>query len=357
MNKRIEQVRREMEKEGLDGVLIESRPNTFYYTGFTGSTSKCLVTKESATLVVDFRYTAQARQQVYSGVEAVEFVKGAAETLHQLCVQYGVKRLGIEEERITLAQYNFLQEKLEQVTSFENFQSSLNRVRWIKDQDELQRIQKAVDIADKAFEDILSYIKPGVREVEIALEMEYRMKKLGAQGVSFETIIASGPRSALPHGVAGMRKLQKGDAIVMDFGAIYQGYCSDMTRTVFLGDPPQKLKEIYDIVLRAQMEALKKAVVDMKGSELDKVSRDIICAAGYEKCFGHSLGHGVGIEVHEMPSVSPKGEDPLREGMVFSVEPGIYVEDLGGVRIEDLVYMGDRGVEILTKSTKDRIVL
>jgi Xaa-Pro aminopeptidase len=357
MQDRLVQARNIIEKEGLDALLITSRPNTFYYTGFTGTTSKCLVTGESAYLVVDFRYTAQAKQQVFPGIEAVELEKDANDTLNTLCIQHRVGSLGIEGEDVTFAGYRSLGETLKEVRNMKDVQDCLNRVRMIKDSDEILLLQKAVDIADHAFQQILPFIRPGIRECEVALELEYKMKKMGASGPSFETIIASGPRSALPHGVAGTRELQKGDAIVMDFGAIHQGYCSDMTRTVFLGNAPQQLKEIYDIVLQAQTEALHKAVENMTGKQLDRISRDIIYGAGYEKCFGHGLGHGVGIEIHEMPRVSPKGEEVLKKGMVFTVEPGIYVETLGGVRIEDMVVLGENGAEILTKSTKEIVVL
>jgi Xaa-Pro aminopeptidase len=183
------------------------------------------------------------------------------------------------------------------------------------------------------------------------------MKKMGAAGASFETIVASGPRSALPHGVAGMRELQKGDPVVMDFGAIYKGYCSDLTRTVFLGNPQQKLKEIYNIVLDAQLNALDKASCGITGKELDKISRDIIYGAGFKKCFGHGLGHGVGVEIHEMPRISPKGYETLKKGMVFTIEPGIYIKNTGGVRIEDMVFLTENGARVLTKSAKEMIVL
>lgn len=357
MQDRLVRLRTIIEKEGLDGLLISSRPNTFYYTGFTGTTSKCLVTPENAYLVVDFRYTTQARGQAFAGIEAVELEKDANDSLNMLCTRHGVSRLGIEGEDITFAEYQSLRESLKEVRELKDVQGSLNRVRMIKDSDELPFIEKAVEIADNAFQQILPFLAPGVMECEVALELEYKMKKMGASGVSFETIIASGPRSALPHGVAGMRELQKGDAIVMDFGAIYKGYCSDMTRTVFLGAPSQQLKEIYDIVLRAQTEALEKAAEKMTGKQLDRISREIIYSAGYEKCFGHGLGHGVGIEIHENPRISPKGEEILEKGMVFTVEPGIYVENVGGVRIEDMVVLGENGAKILTKSTKEMVVL
>lgn len=357
MQYRLVQLRKIIAEEGLDGLLISSRPNTLYFTGFTGTTSKCLVTREHAYFVVDFRYTTQAREQIFTGIEVLQFEKGVHDMLATLCNRHGVSSLGIEGGEVSYAEYQLLRESLQEVKLLKDIQNSLSRVRMIKDSHELELITEAVDIADRAFAQILPFLKPGVRECDIALELEYRMKRLGASGASFETIIASGPRSALPHGVAAMRQLQKGDAVVMDFGAIYQGYCSDMTRTVFLGNPPQQLKEIYSIVLKAQMEALEKAAEGMTGKQLDRVSREIIDAAGYEKCFGHGLGHGVGIEVHENPRVSPKGEEILEKGMVFTVEPGIYVENLGGVRIEDMVVLGETGAKILTKSTKEMLIL
>lgn len=357
MQDRLTRLRNILEEEELGGLLISSRPNTYYYTGFTGTTSKCLVTKENAYLVVDFRYTAQARGQAFAGIEVIEHERDANDSLNTLCTRYGVGSMGIEGEDITFSEYHSLRESLKEVKTMKDIQHSLSRVRMIKDSDELLLIQKAVDVADDAFIEILPFLKPGIQECEVALELEYRMKKRGASGVSFETIIASGSRSALPHGVAGMRQLQNGDAVVMDFGAIYQGYCSDMTRTVFLGNPSQQLKEIYSIVLRAQTEALQKAAEKMTGKQLDRVSREIIDSAGYEKCFGHGLGHGVGIEIHENPRVSPKGEEVLEKGMVFTVEPGIYVENVGGVRIEDMVVLDENGAKILTKSTKEMLIL
>ncbi len=357
MKQRLDYVKRIIEQEGLDGFLITSRPNTFYFTNFTGSTSKCLVTKNKAYLVVDFRYTIQAKEQVFPAIEVIQYDKSMNDLLNTLCQNDGVNKLGIEGEDVTFSAYNNINDSLSYVKSFHDLQKQLNSVRMIKDECEIEIIQKAVDISDKVFNEILPFMKPGVKEYDIANEMEYRMKKLGAQGPSFETIVASGPRSALPHGVAGMRELQKGDAVVMDFGAIYEGYCSDITRTVFIGEPSEQLKDIYNIVLKAQLTALDKAAEGMTGKELDNYARSIIYGAGYEKCFGHGLGHGVGIEIHEAPSVSPRGEEALKKGMVFTIEPGIYVEDVGGVRIEDTVTLTSEGLRILTKSTKELIIL
>lgn len=358
MTRRLDYVRKIMEDEGLDGFLITSRPNTFYFTNFAGSTSKCLVTGKKAYLVVDFRYTTQAMEQVFPDIEVIEYEKSADDTLNTLCLNENIHELGIEGDDVTFSGYQGLQKSLTGVRSFRDLQGRLNDVRMIKDENEIEKIQKAVDIADKVFEQILPFLKPGVKEMDIAAEMEYRMKKLGAEGPSFETIIASGPRSAMPHGVAGMRELKSGDAVVMDFGAVYGGYCSDITRTVFIGKPSEKLLNIYNIVLKAQLEAINRAAAGMTGKELDSCARTIINEAGYEKCFGHSLGHGVGVEIHEKPTVSPRSDsEMLKDGMVFTIEPGIYVEGLGGVRIEDTVLLTGGGLKILTKSTKDLIVL
>lgn len=357
MQDRLKQLREILHKEGLDGLIISSRPNTYYFTGFTGTTSTGLVTVDKAYLIVDFRYTSQAKEQVFTGFEVIEHEKGAIDTLDELCTLHQVVSLGMEGGNVSYADYQTWQDKLKTVKTLKDIQDDMSRIRLIKDEGELILMKQAAEIADRAFSEVLPYLKPGIHEYEVAVELEYRMKKMGASGISFETIIASGPRSALPHGVAGIRKLQSGDAIVMDFGCIYKGYCSDMTRTVFLGNPPEQLKEIYQIVLRAQLEALDNATENMTGMQLDRVSREIIYAAGYEKCFGHGLGHGVGVEIHESPRVSPKGEDILKAGMVFTVEPGIYVENLGGVRIEDMVFLKGSTVDILSGSTKEMLIL
>lgn len=357
MHQRLEKLINVMENEGLDGILLTGRPNTFYFSGFTGTTSKCLVIRDRAYLIVDFRYTTQAKEQAFDGIEVIQHEKGALEVLNRLCLEYGIQKTGLEGNNISFSEYTDLKNKLTPVKELRNVQSSIDGIRIIKDENELQLIKSAVNIADKAFDEILPFIKPGVKEHEVALELEYRMKKLGADGAPFETIIASGPRSALPHGVASDREIQPGDPVVMDYGAIYRGYCSDMTRTVFVGDPPKKIRDIYNIVLKAQLEALEASRTEITGKDLDNVAREIINGAGYEKCFGHGLGHGVGVEIHEKPGISPKGEEVLKPGMVFTVEPGIYIEGFGGIRIEDMVFLKSDGIEIPTKSIKEIIIL
>lgn len=357
MHQRLKKLINIIEEEALDGVLLTGRHNTFYFTGFTGSTSICLITKGKTYLIVDSRYTSQTKEQVFNGVEVIQHGESALDVLADLFCECGIFNIGLEGNNVSYSKYFEIKEKLTDVKEFRNVQDLIDQIRMIKDENELKLIKGAVNIADTAFNEILSFIKPGIKEFEVALELEYKMKKLGASGVSFETIIASGPRSALPHGTAGDREIQAGDVVVMDFGAIYKGYCSDMTRTIFVGKPQEKLNEIYNIVLKAQLEALDASVAGITGKELDSVSRKMIDAKGYEKCFGHSLGHGVGVEIHEKPGISPKSEEILKPGMVFTVEPGIYVEGFGGVRIEDMVLLTPNGAEILTKSTKAIIIL
>lgn len=357
MHHRLKELINILDKEELDGILLTGRSNTFYFTGFTGSTSICIVSRERACLIVDFRYTSQAREQAFDGVETIQHDKGPLDVLMKICSECCIFKIGIEGNNLPYSEFLKIKEKLTDVKKIRNIQDSIDSIRIIKDGNELKFIQGAVDIADKAFSETLPLIKPGIREFEVALELEYRMKKLGASGTSFETIIASGPRSALPHGSAGDREIRMGDAIVMDFGAVYKGYCSDMTRTVFMGEMPKKLKEIYNIVLKAQMEAHDAARAGITGRELDNVARSIINNEGYEKCFGHGLGHGVGVEIHEKPVISPRGEETLKPGMVFTIEPGIYVEGFGGVRIEDMVFLTSNGPFVPTKSTKDIIIL
>lgn len=357
MHKRLESIKAMMTRENLDAFLISGRTSTFYFTGFSGTTSKCLFTRDGVYLITDFRYVSQAKEQVFTDIEVVRYEKDMMETLNGLCLQHRVKRLGIEGEMLTYSEYRAIRRALKQEIVLDDRQGAINRLRMVKDAEEMEKIAQAANIADTVFHNILPLIKPGVTEYEMAMEMEYGMKKLGAKEASFDTIVASGPRSALPHGVAGARALQMGDAIVLDFGAVYQGYCSDMTRTVFLGTPSPQMKSIYDIVQKAQKEALNQAAPGMKGMELDGVARDVIRQEGYGKFFGHGLGHGVGVDIHELPAISPKGKEVLKPGMVFTVEPGIYLEGVGGVRIEDMICLTESGVEIFSKSTKECIIL
>ncbi len=354
---RLTRLKETIKTHGLDGMIITGRPNTLYFSNFSGTTSYLLVTMNKSFLVVDFRYTIQARQQVFPGIEVVELTESFTTTLNTLINDNGVKLLGFEGNIMNYAEYSRFKEKLTSVTKWVDLGNEIGLLRIIKDADEVEAIRQAASLGDKIFDHILTVIKPGLREYEVAAEMEYQMKKLGCKGPSFETIVAAGVRSAMPHGTASEGIIKKGDAIVLDFGVIYHNYCSDMTRTIFVGEPDIELIKIYDIVKHAQQTALESIVSGMAASAADGVARDIIKNAGYGGCFGHSLGHGVGIEIHEEPRVSEKSTDTLLDGMVFTVEPGIYVDGLGGVRIEDMVVLEKGKPRVLTSSTKSMIIL
>ena len=308
-----------------------------------------------ADLITDFRYIEQATKQAplfniikYKGNVAIE--------INNALKRNNVEKLGFESIDLTYDKYEDYSSKFE-VKELIPLKNIIESIRMIKDSEELQFIKKAVEIADGAFLNVLPLIKPGILETEVSAEIEYFMKKQGAQGSSFQTIVASGARSAMPHGVASNKEIKNGDVIIMDYGAIYQGYCSDITRTIFLGKPDEKMTKIYDIVLRAQKEALNGAHKGLKGREIDSIAREIINNSGYEKNFGHGLGHGVGLEIHEEPRFAPSDDNTMENGMVVTVEPGIYVEGYGGVRIEDMIVIKDDQPEILTRATKELIVL
>ena len=236
-------------------------------------------------------------------------------------------------------------------------QKKISSLRQKKDAEEIAKIRAAEALGDAAFSYILDKIRPGVSEIEIALELEFFMRKNGASGLSFETIAASGVRSAMPHGTASEKMIEKGDFLTLDFGCVLDGYCSDMTRTVVIGAPDLRQKEIYETVLLAQETALSKIEPGVACAEIDRAAREVIQNAGYGDCFGHALGHSVGIEIHEKPVFSPKSKDILEEGHVITVEPGIYLENFGGVRIEDVVAVCGKKAENLTKSPKNFIII
>ena len=357
MEYRIQKLREKLKKKNLDAVIVTGRPNTLWLSGFTGSTSFLLICLGRAYLIVDFRYTIQARQQVFGGIEVIQYEDSFYSTLNKLIEQDDIKNIGFEGNIVSYREYHELKEKLTNARSFESIGDTIENLRIIKDSYEIDRIQEAVLLGDKVFEKIIDFIKPGMKEADIAAELEYTMKKLGAQGPSFQTIVAAGARSAMCHGTASDYVLQKGDALVLDFGVIYHNYCSDMTRTIFIGEPEKKLREIYHTVKEAQQAVLDALKPGMSGFEADKIARDIISRAGYGDNFGHGLGHGVGIEIHEAPRLSVKSKDILTDGMVFTVEPGIYVEGLGGVRIEDMVVFVDGKLRNFTSSTKEMIII
>jgi len=348
-----------LEEKKMDGILITDLVNLRYFTGFTGSTGIALVTKKGNYFFVDFRYVAQANKEVISnGFEVIEIKRPAQDKIYEILKDENIIKLGIEDQNITLSTYNGYVEKFKN-TKFISLGDKFTRIRMVKTEEEIKNIKKAADIADKAFAKILPLIKEGAVENDIKTELEYEMKKLGAEGPSFDTIIASNYRSAMPHGVASDKKIEMDGFVKFDFGCFYKGYASDITRTVYLGEQPTKRHlDIYNTVLEAQLKAIEAVKAGINTRELDKVARDYITSKGYGENFGHGLGHGVGLEIHELPNVSGKSEDfILEENMVITIEPGIYIDGFGGVRIEDDIVVKKYGCEILNNTTKELIVI
>lgn len=354
MEERILKVRNLMEEEGIDGLLVDSDVNRFYLTGFTGTAGKVLFTGSNNYFITDFRYTEQASDQT-EGYEVLEVNQKSEEKIAKILKRDKVKKFGFEAKVVNYNQYIKYRDKLgvELVPTVD----LVAQLRMIKDSNELEKIKKAVEITDQAFSHICNFIKPGITEREVALELEYFMKKKGGDKNSFEFIVASGKRSSMPHGVASEKVIETGDFVTMDFGTVYEGYCSDMTRTIIVGEPDEKQKKIYDIVLKAQLEVIDKIKPGMTCKEADALARDIIAEEGYGERFGHSLGHGLGIEVHEFPRVSFASDRVLEPGMVVTDEPGIYIPDWGGVRIEDDLIITEDGCKVLNKSPKELIII
>lgn len=354
-NNRVSKLRNVVQDHGLDAILITSGINRRYLSGFTGSSGYVLITEEEAYLLTDFRYMTQASEQS-KGLKVVQHAPSFVDTVRELLPKGGNCRLGFEQDDVTYGSYASYAEALKPATLVPVSQA-VEKLRMFKDEEELAVLRRAADLADDTFRHILKVIKPGMTERDVDLEMEFYMRSHGATASSFDTIVASGERSAMPHGVASEKVIQKGDIVTFDFGALLDGYCSDITRTIAVGDPGAKLKEIYEIVLESQLYALEHIKPGMTGREADALARDIIASKGYGDAFGHSLGHGLGMEVHEWPRLSMRSDDVLEPGMVVTVEPGIYVPGLGGVRIEDDVVVTETGVEKLTHSSKDFTVL
>jgi Xaa-Pro aminopeptidase len=342
---RLRRLREVMLTLNLEAVFITNAYNRKYLSGFTGSSG----------FLTDFRYMTQAPAQAQY-YQVIEHGPKAIESVQTILLQHAVKQLGFEQDEVTYGLYQKYAAALKPIQLVPTDQL-VEKLRMFKDKAELQIMQEAADLADQTFSYILTKLKPGISEKEIALDMEMYMRKHGATSSSFDTIVASGERSALPHGVASDRILQSNEFVKLDFGAYYHGYCSDLTRTVFLGKPTEKHRQIYDIVLDAQLQALSQLKPGMTGREADAAARQVIQKAGFGDHFGHGTGHGLGMEIHESPRLSLQSDTVLEAGMVVTVEPGIYIPGFGGVRIEDDVVLIDNGIRILTHSTKDFIVI
>lgn len=351
---RIEGLRKALHQHEVDGLLITSNSNRRYMTGFTGTAGVVLITEKEALFITDFRYVDQANEQT-NGYNVVMHTGPMGETIAEELKRLGVKRLGFEQDHVTFAAYQGYQASFP--SELVPISGVIEDLRLIKNEAELAVIRQAVQIVDRTYDHILTFIKTGMKEIDVANELEFHMRKQGASSSSFDIIVASGIRSAFPHGVASDKVIEKGDFVTLDFGALYIGYISDMTRTFAMGEPSDKLKEIYDVCLQAQLIGVQQIKAGLTGKEADALCRDYISAKGYGEYFGHSTGHGIGLDVHEGPGLSMKTDTKLEPGMVVTVEPGIYLSGIGGVRIEDDILITATGNEILTQSTKELVII
>jgi Xaa-Pro aminopeptidase len=358
---RVECLRARLHNEGLEGLLISQPENRRYLSGFTGSAGYLLITQERALLIVDFRYVQQAGEQAL-GYEVVKVEGRFPDLLPRLVSELAVARLGFEADGVTYATYSewlaALQERSsDQETELAPTRRWVETLRAVKDAGELASIEAAIKLADDAVVDARSWLRPGLTEKEVAWRLESSMRQAGADGVAFPLIVAGGPAAAMPHAAPSDRPVQKGEPIVIDMGARLNGYCSDLTRTVCLGEPDSRFWEIYRLVLEAQQKAEREVRAGMTGAEAHAIAWDHINAAGYGEAFGHGLGHSVGLAIHEDPRMSKIYTERLEPGTVITVEPGVYVPGWGGVRIEDNVVVTEDGCEVLTHAPKDLIEL
>ena len=340
-----------LRSEGLDAILIFGLPNMRYLSGFTGTDGVLLISEEEVVFLTDSRYQAQARSQVCA--ERIVCYKDKLHAIGEELLRSECKRVGFDADVVSVALFEELKKKVIKPLEWCPLSKKLQAIRGIKTPDELSALKKAASLNRQAFELILPAIQPGATEKHIALELEYALKRLGGEANAFDFIVASGVRGALPHGVASDKQLRSGELVTIDFGTRVEGYHSDETVTLAIGEVDGKLRQIFDIVLEAHDSALAAVRPGMQLADLDAVARDYITAKGYGDFFGHGLGHGVGLEIHEFPAVSSRSEVSLCEGMVITVEPGIYLPAVGGVRIEDTIVVTSEGYESLTSIPKE----
>ena len=341
----------------IDDAIITSDVNRRYFSGMKSSAGTVVAFRDKAYLIIDFRYIEAATKKVK---DAQVILQGKLfDQINELLKKHGAKTAAIESDTMTVSMLNMYKERITaaEIVSSSALSDAIGELRIVKTQDEIDKMIKAQRIAEAAFENVLNFIKPGVTEKEIGLCLDYYMLKNGAEALSFDTIAITGANTSLPHGVPGDNVVKEGSFVLMDYGATYDGYHSDMTRTVCVGKPTEKMEQVYNIVLDAQLKTIAAIKEGITGHDADKVARDVITAAGYGEMFGHSLGHGVGMEIHEAPTAAPSSTRVLKENMIVTVEPGIYIPGEFGVRIEDFVIVKKDGCENMTLAKKSLISL
>lgn len=352
------QIAQTLEEHGLDAMLLTCQANRFYAAGFhsSGNDGVALVTKSGNYYFTDSRYTEAAARIIQNAkIEESKPGRGYVTLINEVIDGSKIEKLGFEDTYMTVSDYELYRKNLH--CELVPAAKMMTQLRRIKDAEEREVLIAAQRIAERALDDILKEIRPGVTEKEIAARIQYLMLHYGAQNMSFDPIVVSGPNGSLPHGVPSEKEIQSGEFVTMDFGCIYHGYCSDMTRTVAVGFVTDEMRRVYETVLAAQKAGIAAARAGVTGKAVDGAARKVIEDAGYGEYFGHGFGHGVGVEIHEEPSASSRNEQPLPEGAVISAEPGIYLPGKLGVRIEDVIIIQEGGCEIVTKAPKELIIL
>jgi len=344
---RIPGLQRFLKKNKVSAFLITNLTNIRYLSGFTGTTAFMIVTGKDSLFLTDFRYTTQAKKQVHSS--KIFEIKSMLKGISDACKSLRIKNLAVESTNLQLAHFNNLRKELSGINLISSA-GIVEKLRLVKDEKELKLIKKAINISAKAIKETIPLIKEGVAERDIALELEFRMRRLGAEKNAFDIIVASGHRSSMPHAVAGRKKIKNGDLITIDFGCVFNGYNSDITRTYCLGQACSKEKKTFELVLASQKVAFDNIKEGMLSADADKTVRDFFARQNVARFFGHGLGHGVGLDIHENPALSPNTNETLTEGMVFTIEPGLYFAKKHGVRIEDMATIKNGKLQILTKS-------
>ncbi len=352
---RLNKLKEQLSERNLDGFYVTNLTNVRYLSGFTGSAGQLLIFPDSQHFFSDTRYDVQSKEEV-KDFDIHMISGGYINTINKLKLLNSKLKIGFESLDMNVSLFNKLNEEFPKIEWFST-ENIVERLAIVKDINEIKTLKKAVEITDQAFESLIPDIKIGVTEKEISAKLSYLIKLRGGDKDSFDPIVASGVNSALPHARPSDKKLESGDFVVLDFGAKYNGYHADMTRTVLVGEVTEKHREIYGIVLKSNKAGTKKAKAGITGAELDKVCRDVITKAGYGKEFCHSTGHGIGLEVHTLPRVNKLNTEPIVENCVVTIEPGIYIPGFGGVRIEDDCWIKKDGCDVLNRSMKDLIIL
>jgi len=350
-SKRLTALRELIKKEGLDALYVSFPPNVAYFTGTSGSDCFLYINSKDAYIITDFRYREMAQAlrhlkyiEISISYNAIDFIKEQSD-----------KNIGFEKNSLVYSQYLKLSSIDEK--NFIPTENIVEGLREVKDQDEIENTKKACEIACKAFDHMIGIIKPGLTELELAAELEYFMRKSGAEGMSFDTILISGAKTSLPHGVPSKDFVREGSFVLMDYGCKYNGYCSDMTRTVAVGKPSEEMVKVYNIVLEAQLKCCENIKAGILGCDAHKIASDIIENAGYGEYFGHGLGHGTGLEIHEAPRYSPSYKKVIKENTIVSIEPGIYLPKKFGVRIEDLALVEKTGIINFVTAPKELLII